>query len=479
MRNLRNVRNLKMAMLLGVGLVAATSLLSERSAEACGGCFGPPGPGTQVTAHRMAFAVTPKRTILWDQIQYVGSPESFGWVLPIRSGVDVGVSSDELFNRLESTTQPNIRQPEPPACPPPEKRCRTYCGGMDDGSFGGTTADASAAAPGVSADTGVTVWDSGVVGPYEATQLSATDGTALRTWLKDHGYTLPLEIGPVVDQYIKEGFGFLAIKLVPTAGTSKMVPIRIAFDGASPELPLRMVAAGTGTNVGIKLWVLGEGRWEAKNFPTGEVANADLVWDWRAMASNFNTLENSLITANPDGVWIAETSDEWTKDTFFSGLPKGTTTTDAGTVFSSDTDQSEIDRAFPARASISVTRLFAQLPQSALGKDLELQASLGGKIPATRTPPKSINYACPAVEEVFCPGVSPTCDGTGTGTNPGAPGSTPWGLGGGAGKSGGGGGGGCSTNSQSSGGGSSLPWLGVGLLGLLAASATRRRWIGR
>ncbi len=467
------MRKTTIATLLAAGLasLAATSAF-ESSAHACGGCFGPPGPPTQVSAHRMAFAVSAKRTILWDQIQYVGDPSSFGWVLPIRSGVDVGVSSDELFNRLEGQTQLQVLQPPPPECPPPEKRCMTTCygGGADDspspGGFG--AADASSAS-----DTGVTVWDSGIVGPYEATQLSATDGTALRTWLKDHGYVIPDAISPVIDTYIGEGFGFLAIKLVPTAGTSKMVPIRIAFDGASPTLPLRMVAAGTGDNVGIKLFVLGEGRWETKApFDAAEIATADLVWNWAAMGSNVGPLENDIISAHAGKVFIAETSDDYAVSAIFGGLPAGTTTSEAGTVFSADTDSSEIYKAFPSRTSLTVTRLFGQLPHAALGTDLDLQASSGGKLAHARVAPKGINYSCPTVSYEYCPGITPTCDGT-----PGGVGTNPFGT---SSNGSGGGGGGCTTadvtaTSKNGTKGTTYVWLGLAGLALAGFGVARGR----
>jgi MYXO-CTERM domain-containing protein len=452
--------------------VVAASFAAESDARACGGCFAPPGPSTQVSAHRMAFAISPTRTVLWDQIEYVGEPSSFGWVLPIRSAVDVGVSSDELFTRLDNGTQPQISPPPPPECPPPDKRCRTTCGYGYDGPTAGAS-DASASDSGAFGfDTGsVDVWGTSVVGPYEATQLSASDGTALRNWLTDHGYVLPDAIAPIVDAYVGEGFGFLAVKLVPGAGVSRMVPIRIAFDGASPTLPLRMVAAGTGAEVGIKLFVLGEGRWEAQNFDNGELATSDLVWDWRAMASNVNTLENNLITSHAGRVWIAESSESHGIDEFFSGLPPGTTTGDAdATVFSSDTDQIEIGKAFPTRTSVTVTRLFAQLPSSALASDLQLQASTGGTIAARRQAPVGINYVCPTYTiEVDCPGISPVCDNPSGGGWPGGGGTWPPSTGG---QGGSGGGGGCNAASTD---GSSLGLIGGAMALMVGVSILRRR----
>jgi len=444
--------------LVGVAfsLVAAASM--ERDAKACGGCFVPPGPSTQVSAHRMAFAVSAKRTVLWDQIQYVGAPTDFGWVLPIRGVVDVGVSSDELFQRLENLTAPRVTPPPPPTCPEPEKRCRTTCwNGPKSASAG--AADTGGGA--FDASSSVDVWSTSVVGPYEATQLSATDGTALRTWLTDHAYVLPPAIGPVIDKYIAEGFGFLVIKLVPQSDQNRMVPIRIGFNGSSPSLPLRMIAAGTGSKVGIKLFVLGDGRWEAKNFPNGELKTEDLVWDWRAMASNLGTLEIAMLNSWTNGGFVTESTFDVSKGALTSGLPPGTVTTDAGTTFSTITDGSELDTAFPAKTTMRVTRLFAELPQSALATDLDLQASTGGVIPQSRMAPKGINYNCPQFVEVECFN-SPVCDNDPWDPNNQTPAN-------GAGSSSGGGFG-CATSSSPG----SLGWLTLSVVGLVLANRIRR-----
>src|SRR5262245_57075603 len=71
-------------------LAAAAALsagLTASDAAACGGCFttvveGQQGEGTQVSGHRMILSVRKDATSLWDQITYVGEPESFAWVLP-------------------------------------------------------------------------------------------------------------------------------------------------------------------------------------------------------------------------------------------------------------------------------------------------------------------------------------------------------------------------------------------------------------
>ena len=391
---------------------AAVSLANEPIASACGGCFAPPPKTsqspTQVSGHRMAFAISAKRTVLWDQIRYVGSPSEFGWVLPIRGRVDVGVSSDELFERLALQTVPTVLAPPPPTCPGPTPVCRRDCSKYSTVDAGGK-ADAPPSRDGPPSS--VDVWSSSIVGPYEATQLSATDGTALRNWLKDHGYALPPSIAPIIDQYVAEKFGFLAVRLIPEADTTRMVPIRIGFDGGSPVLPLRMVAAGTGAKVGLELFVLGEGRWEAKNFPNAEVPTSSLIWDFAAGGSNFGKYERALLESSGGRTWVTETSILSTKVDLVAGLTPGTTTTEAGTVFSSITDAIELDKAFPSRTDITLTRLVAELPSAALDVDLEIQASFGGSISRTRQAPVGVNFNCPYNGYlVDCPGITPTAE---------------------------------------------------------------------
>ena len=79
-------------------LLSCVTLLAPARSEACGGCFGPPSTTSTVTGHRMAFAVSAERTVLWDQFEYSGAPEDFSWVLPVlrdalrRADVGTGAS---------------------------------------------------------------------------------------------------------------------------------------------------------------------------------------------------------------------------------------------------------------------------------------------------------------------------------------------------------------------------------------------------
>src|SRR5262245_3349549 len=84
----------------------AAAALHTGDARACGGCFHEDSQteSTVVTAHRMAFSISTTRTILWDQIQYSGSPTGFAWVLPVKSGATIELSSDAWFEALDAAT---------------------------------------------------------------------------------------------------------------------------------------------------------------------------------------------------------------------------------------------------------------------------------------------------------------------------------------------------------------------------------------
>jgi hypothetical protein len=138
------------------------------------------------------------------------------------------------------------------------------CGGDDAGGGGGDDFE-------LGPTDGVTIVSHGSAGPYETVVLSSEDPAALTQWLDEHDYTIPEEIEPVIEQYVEEGFDFVALRLAPGAGIQQMRPVRVVMQGAVPVLPLRMVAAGSGARTAITLFVIGEGRYTPANFVEGEV----------------------------------------------------------------------------------------------------------------------------------------------------------------------------------------------------------------
>lgn len=348
-------------------LAVIPAITTSNDAHACGGCFTQTqsNESTQVTGHRMIFSISNVQTTLWDQIEYSGDPESFAWVLPIAGTVDVGVSSDALFQVLQQTTQVTIIAPT------------VTCNSQGGGTGGGDGAVVGAG--GGNGGGGVTVLENAVVGPYETVQLSAQDPNALNDWLALHGYNLPAAVQPVVASYVAEGSNFLAMKLVPGQGVSSMKPIRITSQGAGVTLPLRMVAAGAGAFMPIQLWVFGEGRYQAQNFPGFVINPNDVFWYWDSAISNYTSLVKKGFADSNGYAWLTDFARPIAPSAISSPIE------------SQALDQYADENGMNAQAnfdadmlalygnltmnSVWLTHLVAKLPQEALATDLILEAS--------------------------------------------------------------------------------------------------------
>jgi len=400
-------------MAIGVAVVSL-GFINERKAAACGGCFRPPtATYSDVTDERMLLSVSPVQTTLYDQIQYVGNPQSFAWVLPIHGTVDVGLSADVLFDAVDTLTQTQIQAP-PLNCPVPSAcQGQTFNGGASAAAL-----DAAAGVP------GVMVIKAQNVGPYATVQLSTNgDPAPLNSWLAQNGFDIPADVVPTLDAYVAEGFNFLALKLLPDQGVQSMRPVRVTSSGASLSLPLRMAAIGTGATVGITIWVVGDGRYEPQNFPFFHIEDSQLVWDWNTASSNYTTLRQQNEQALGGKGWEIESSIALGEDlvsnvilnggsyyAYGGGYP-GPATADAGADYlpTTDADGSVAETADQVRAddlktlfagmagpSVRFTRIRSDISHAAMTTDFVLQASQDqSELTNIRQATQSINEQCP------------------------------------------------------------------------------------
>jgi hypothetical protein len=301
------------------GLVVVACVTEVRDADACGGCFhepppppkpnGPPEVESVITDHRMVFSISQTQTVLWDQVRYAGDPKLFAWVLPIHPGARIELSHDAFIAALDASTRPVVSPPPPRYCP----GSGFSSGGGGGGGIGcGASSESATMASGGGTDfdagstPGVTVISQETVGPYEAVTLRSTMGDSLETWLTTNGFDVPASIQPTLSAYAAEGFDFIALKLQPGQGVQAMQPVRIVTQGADLSLPLRMIAAGVGANVGLELYVIAEGRYHTQNFPDAVVDFAKLTWNGTSMSSNFAQLEEAALTAGDGRGWITQ-----------------------------------------------------------------------------------------------------------------------------------------------------------------------------
>jgi hypothetical protein len=397
--------------LLGAGVWAAPL----QSAIACGGVMVQT-ESTVVTDHRMAFSISKQQTVLWDQIRYQGSPQEFVWVLPVREGARIELSSDRWMASLDALTQPRIVQP------------LRDTGDTDGSGCGGCTGYSSASEDRASGGANaVQVVSEKAVGPYQTVILRSKNPRALEEWLAQNGYKIPESVKPFVRQYVAEGFDFLAMRLRPAASVRQMEPVRIVSPGADVGLPLRMVAAGIGANVGLTLYVIGEGRYQTANFPNALLDASKLFWDFPNRRSNYQQLSTETMAQEQGRTWLTEASlpnsGVALRDLYRNGnlgpnvpgLPfdDGGANVDGGSAPSNDAGESDASDPFDGSATdqdaaidggsnprrdgggggtdalddfalavegvrsdmIWVTRLRANLPVASLSQDLKLEAA--------------------------------------------------------------------------------------------------------
>ncbi|MEW5854755.1 MAG: DUF2330 domain-containing protein [Myxococcota bacterium] len=279
---------------LGVVCGVSAMLLPQR-ALACGGCFIPISEeGTVVTGHRMAISISPSQSVLWDQIEYDGNPADFAWVLPVTEGARIEVSTDAWFEVLEAATAVQVSSPQ-----------LNCSGGGGLPFFGCASAGASdSLAAERAAGGGVTVLHEGTVGPYETVTLRSTIPGALVDWLQGHDYAIDESITPVIDSYVTDGWDFIAMRLQPGASVRQMKPVRVVFPGPTFSFPLRMVAAGTGANTALTIFVIGEGRWQVDGFTNTTVDMNNLSWDFNNGRSNYTELRQQALETNDRRGWL-------------------------------------------------------------------------------------------------------------------------------------------------------------------------------
>ena len=457
-------------------LVAAVPVLalalvgSARDTSACGGYFGPPPlpmQNTEVASHKMAFSISTAQSTLYDQIQYTGDPSSFAWVLPYKGNIQIGVSSDILFEQLDALTTVTVTAPN-------------YCSCENDGDG---AFSASSTATGVGGGGGVTVIAQMAVGPYDTVQLSSSDPNALTTWLTMNGYDIPANIDPTIAAYVSEGFDFLALKLQPGMGIQAMQPVRVTTPGAGLTLPLRMVAAGVVTSVPITLYVLAEGRYEPTNFPAFTIPQNEIVWDFSTNMSNYATLEQAGFASTMSTGWLVEETGPMSEQSITNPIlfTAQTDPMDSGYADSMGNNAgpnatADLDVLFSGidASSLWVTRLFAEMPLGGLDNDLTLGASADQSVisPNIQATQYVNPFPCPCMGGAGGAGVSTSA---GVGGSGGTGGAGTGGAGtGGANTSGAGGSsmvsGGCDV-----GGGTSTPAALGGLVAALALAAARRR----
>lgn len=282
----------------GLAALAAFVVVTwSRPVEACG-CFAPPNAAEPViqAGERILFAVKNGKVTAHIQIQYSGDAKDFGWLLPLPSVPTLKLGSDELFTQLRQTTDPTWQADfQGNAC------ARATSGG--GGPFFGCAAPSalnSIERTGSAADAGTSspLLKQSSIGPYDYAVLRADDKTAMFQWLADNHYFVPTGTDDAVGPYIHAGAYFLALKLQSGRSAGDVTPVVLEYPAELPMIPIILTRVGAVPNMGIQVWLLGNGRGVPRNYHH-VVLNDGLV-DWLGNGQNYSAVVTRAVSAAPD-----------------------------------------------------------------------------------------------------------------------------------------------------------------------------------
>ena len=119
----------------------------------------------------------------------------------------------------------------------------------------------TAGAGAVTKASSVQVGKTATVGSYAISTLKPSQPDGLDGWLAENGFAaLPEAAGPIIADYISQGWVFAAIKLTRgESGANAPHPIKLVFASKDAVYPMKLTAIAGG-KPGFELFVIGDGR---------------------------------------------------------------------------------------------------------------------------------------------------------------------------------------------------------------------------
>ncbi len=275
-------------------LASGMLLASPAVTQACGGFFcdggGPPMPVDQ-TGENILFVVDDAAGTVSAhiQIQYMGEPQNFAWIIPVTALPTFSVGSDQLFQNLLQSTVPTYGTLGQGDCQDRFEGSAPCAGprGFAAGEDGFDSAGAVSSGGGSEQNgTGTQVVARDIVGAFYIDVLQSNSATELYDWLEQNGYAQDAEAPEIVQEYLDEGHLFAAVKLVSGANIDEIHPLVMTYAGDEPCVPLRLTRIAAVEDMGVRTFFLGRERAVPTNYKHVELNDAAL--DWVNFAGNYN-----------------------------------------------------------------------------------------------------------------------------------------------------------------------------------------------
>jgi len=247
-------------------LCVCVVVLLPRVATACGGFFCSLVPINQA-AEQIIFKQLGSDVTAVVQIQYVGEAEDFSWVVPVPGVPTFSVGSNLLFQTLEPLTRPGFNL--------------TESGEVCLGDLPSTInlPVPSTGVPGGGTEiSDVEVVSSESVGPYDVQVIRSDDPGALANWLVENNYDLSDRGAALIEPYVTAGMNFVVLKLRSGQSAGDVQPLVMNYVAEEVMIPIRLTAVAAADDMGVLVWLLGEGRAVPTNYPHVTVNYSQVDW---------------------------------------------------------------------------------------------------------------------------------------------------------------------------------------------------------
>jgi hypothetical protein len=245
--------------------------------HAFGGLWSSPDAPVTQTAERIIFVDNPDSTVTAIvQISYAGPSKKFAWLIPVRGTPTVGISSNTVFERLDTATVPEYWvevslentcvQPDGP-----DASVDTDSGASDAPSETDTTPQPAAQI------------DQGSVGPYDYVTLAVDPTVSDRSqvasdWLTTNGYELGGVDSKLLATYLNDGLNLLAFKLTEGKDAGAIRPVILTYESEYPVIPIRPTSVAAQADMGIQVWVIGPSQAVPGNYKSLLINDALIDW---------------------------------------------------------------------------------------------------------------------------------------------------------------------------------------------------------
>jgi hypothetical protein len=275
----------KRSLFLSLLLAFVLQIISVDQANACGGFFCNAFQPVNQNAEKIFFAKDAGKIHMHVQINYVGPPVDFGWILPAPSDVETTLSSEALFAALDRLYTPsfflNYEYDE---------SCQTDEIYEDYPSYGGNSASVDEES---NPPPPVQVLSRENIGPYDRAIIQASTVQSLRDWLDANQFAIPDDIDSKLQPYIDLNSAFVVIKLLAGQDAGDIVPLSMTFSGDRPSIPLKPTAVAASNDMGVIVHFLDQHRAVPVNYQHVQINEKAI--DWSSYGSNYPDVVSQAI----------------------------------------------------------------------------------------------------------------------------------------------------------------------------------------